>query len=474
MNALKTALARRLRDRGGTWWWAIVVIVVPVAFIATAAVITLLRYVEPGGNAKDKIEVIKVGLSVGAGTGGVVALVLAGRRQWSTEHDATERRLTELYVKAVDQLGSDKVAVRHGGLYALERVAQDNPDHRQAVVDVLCAYLRTPFQLPGTPRPRNRPGIHRPLAPSRGASRKCAASEERPKSPTVAELDDDARQEREVRLTAQRILATHLKPGIDPKHPAKTFWKNINLDLTSATLIDLDLMGSRINKASFVNTTFTGVAWFDGATFTGDARFDGATFTSDARFNKATFTGDAWFDWATFTGVAGFDWATFTGDAGFNWATFTGNAWFFEATFTGVAGFDGATFTGDVWFDGATFTGVAWFDGATFTGNAGFFEATFTGNARFDGATFTSDARFEKATFTSDTLFGEATFDTAACADKARVRVAPVKPDFKHSSWPLGWTAEMPDAVPSDSVQVWVRLVPVPVILSSLDEAGAV
>lgn len=62
--------------------------------------------------------------TVGAGTGGIVALVLARRRQWSTEqadeharHDADERRITELYTKAADQLGSDKAAVRLAGLY---------------------------------------------------------------------------------------------------------------------------------------------------------------------------------------------------------------------------------------------------------------------------------------------------------------------------------------------------------------------
>jgi hypothetical protein len=50
------------------------------------------------------------------GTGGLVALELAARRQRSTEltlvhteHDATERRITELYTKAADQLGSDQV-----------------------------------------------------------------------------------------------------------------------------------------------------------------------------------------------------------------------------------------------------------------------------------------------------------------------------------------------------------------------------
>jgi hypothetical protein len=42
--------------------------------------------------------------------------------------DAAAWRVTDLYAKAVEQLGSGKAVIRHGGLYALERVAQDNPD----------------------------------------------------------------------------------------------------------------------------------------------------------------------------------------------------------------------------------------------------------------------------------------------------------------------------------------------------------
>jgi hypothetical protein len=89
----------------------------------------------------------------------------------TTEHDAAERRLTELYLKAVEQLGSAQAAVRHGGLYALERVAQDNLSQRQTVVDVICAYLRNPYSPPpdtSGPRPL---GVRRPMLRSAAAHR---------------------------------------------------------------------------------------------------------------------------------------------------------------------------------------------------------------------------------------------------------------------------------------------------------------
>jgi hypothetical protein len=65
-----------------------------------------------------------------------------------TRHDATERRITDLYTKAADQLGSDKAPVRLAGLYALERLAQDNPEHQQTIVNLVCAYLRMPYRPP--------------------------------------------------------------------------------------------------------------------------------------------------------------------------------------------------------------------------------------------------------------------------------------------------------------------------------------
>jgi uncharacterized protein YjbI with pentapeptide repeats len=193
--------------------------------------------------------------------------------------DAEARRITELYLKASEQLGSDKAPVRLAGLYALERLAQDNKGQRQTVVNVLCAYLRMPYPQP----------------------------------------DDDLihAQEREVRLTALGILQTHLRPGDDPDQPIDTFWHDIDLDLTGAVLINLDLNNCRIRTARFDKTIFTGSTRFDQATFTGDTSFDQATFTGDAWFDQATFTGLAWFEQTMFTGTAVFNGATFTEGAGF-------------------------------------------------------------------------------------------------------------------------------------------------------------
>ena len=362
-----------------------------------------------------------------------------------SDFDATERRITELYTKAVEQLGSNQASVRSGGLRALELLAQDNPAHRQAIVNVICAYLRMPFS-PTAPASKPEPGA------GEGQNEPGTESET-----GTAGIGDTWRQERRVRLTAQRILAEHLRDDRAKDHqstdpPSSRFWKNICLDLTGATLIDFNLVNGVMAVANFRRAAFSGDASFSGAAFSGDARFGGAAFTGHASFSGAAFSGDASFSGAAFSGDALFGEAAFSGDArfpeaafrgdalfgeaafgrgagfrraafggvaGFGKAAFADDAWFDKATFTGHASFGKATFTGDAWFGKAAFAGDAWFDKATFSRGAWFGEATFTGDAGFGKVTFTGDAGFDRAAFAGDAWFGEATFSRGASFGEA-------------------------------------------------------
>jgi len=57
--------------------------------------------------------------------------------------DTTRKgQITDLYSRAIEQLGSDKLDVRIGGIYALERVAQDSPADHPTVMEVLAALIR--------------------------------------------------------------------------------------------------------------------------------------------------------------------------------------------------------------------------------------------------------------------------------------------------------------------------------------------
>jgi hypothetical protein len=269
-----------------------------VCLVGVIAVVALL-YFYGGGTDRERagLEVVRTAGTLVIGTGGAIALLLTARRQRSTEltlehqrkvaaateRDAAEQRITELYTRAVDQLGNEKAPVRLGGLHALERLAQNNPGQRQTIIDVICAYLRMPYTPPeDEPPPEDIPAETR----------------------TRYEL---RREELQVRLTAQRILAAHVKPD-----RADVFWgTGIDLDLNDAYLHRLDLSGCRLGRVEFAGARFEGGARFVGAEFTGNASFVGAKFAGSARFGRADFARDAWFDGAEFAGEMWFGAAQF-------------------------------------------------------------------------------------------------------------------------------------------------------------------
>jgi uncharacterized protein YjbI with pentapeptide repeats len=346
--------------------WKIVTGVVMVV-ASTTAVVTVLWWAGTRGLTGTelvtaRLDALRVGLSIAVGGGGVFALYLAWRRQRSTEADldnrerahalqewvataseadAEARRITDLYTKAIDQLGSDKAPVRLGGLYALERLAQDHEEQRQVIVNVLCAYLRMPYTLPGAPPAGDAPDqVH---------------TEHRERV-----------QEREVRLTAQRLLRTHLYLDPEQDHPAATFWADVDLDLTGAHLDSFNLFGCTLRTATFTATTFTGPTDFSATTFTDLAIFESAIFTGPAGFGASTFDIVARFGAVTFTGNVSFESATFTGTADFHSATFTSDVDFLSATFTSLATFRKSSFNGDALFNEATFTNDPDFTSTTF------------------------------------------------------------------------------------------------------------
>lgn len=84
-----------------------------------------------------------------AGAALLAGLYLVWRRMVGTEQLAAqalqtvrEGQLTERYTRAVSQFGSDKLEIRLGGIFALERIARESERDHWPVMEVLCAYVR--------------------------------------------------------------------------------------------------------------------------------------------------------------------------------------------------------------------------------------------------------------------------------------------------------------------------------------------
>ncbi|MEV4512989.1 pentapeptide repeat-containing protein [Dactylosporangium sp. NPDC049525] len=458
------------------WTWllsnsGVVTIVVAVAGLG---VVMLLWMLNVAGHAPDsgaanksmlRIEAIKYGLGSIAAGGAVAALLLAIRRQVLSERaqrhaersqrfsetDALEQRATALYVAAANQLGSDKAAVRLAGLYALERLGQDEPKLRQTVVDVWCSYLRMPYTPPAEVLLRNgRRSPDRPAADT---------------DPPDAALESERRQELQVRLTAQRLLAAHMSRDLAEAGEA-TYWldhrgNRMVVDLVGAVLVDFTLNSCDVGRCNLSDAQLHGMADFEGvrfhtvayltrtqfhgeavlseAQFHGNATLYEAQFHSRARLFGAHFHGDANLFGAHFHDASTLHGVQFHGDANLAEAQFHGVALLFGVHFHSAATLRAVQFHSDVVLRDAHFHGDANLFRAQFHGDALLYDAQFYGDAHLVGARFHGTANLVGVQFHGTADLSGAQFHGTADLSQAQFRgAADLSGAQFHSSLNLG------------------------------------
>ena len=214
-------------------------------------------------------------LATVGGAGGIVALVVAFRKQALNERNSAQNEIND----AVQLLAHNQPTARIAGVYALIRVGNHEPSLQQQTIDILCGYLRSTRQNDGAVE-----------------------------STIIAQLQ-------------------HQLSG-------KNHWLNINLDLHDATITEnFTLSECIVANANFTGATFNNFAYFDGATFN-NANFNKSTFNDIALFTKSTFNDEALFNGATFNNDANFFQASFN-DAHFTGVTNHGEMRFFGSTLNG-------------------------------------------------------------------------------------------------------------------------------------------
>jgi len=211
---------------------------------------------------KDTVSVLQLVFATVAGAGALVALIVAYRRQKITEANSVQDRtrvLNERFTSIAAQLGDAQPAVRLAGVHAMAGLADDWKQNRQTCVDVLCAYLRLPYD----PDPGD------DADPAARAAFKA---------------------NREVRHTIIRLIGAHLRPG------APTSWRGLNFDFTGVIFDGGDFHGAEFSggTVSFDDAEFSGgTVSFDRAEFSGGTvSFDDAEFSGGAvSFWHAGFSG---------------------------------------------------------------------------------------------------------------------------------------------------------------------------------------
>lgn len=155
---------------------------------------------------------------------------------------AGQGQVTDRYTKAIEQLGSDKLDVRIGGIYGLERIARDSARDHSTVMEVLAAFIREHSRERWPPLP-DKPGADAPARTTRPDVQAAV---------TVIGRRNPRHDRQPVNLDAADLTGADLT-GADLTHADLT-----HADLTGANLTRANLTGKNLTRADFTGADFTG------------------------------------------------------------------------------------------------------------------------------------------------------------------------------------------------------------------------
>jgi len=239
--------------------------------------------------------------------------------QWQRRtHELTEQgQVTDRFTKAIEQLGSDKLDVRIGGIYALERIARIPPKTTPPVMEVLTAFIREHSREPWPPSDPGSPEQKRLTRPDVQAAVTVVGRRDAARDREYALfIDLTAAHLTGAQIVGARFTAAHLDranlsgadltgadltranlDGADLTNAdllgAYLGGANLNdVDLTNAHLADADLTGAELTGADLTGADLTGAslgdAYLTGANLT-NAHLGGANLTN-AHLDRADLT----------------------------------------------------------------------------------------------------------------------------------------------------------------------------------------
>jgi hypothetical protein len=204
-------------------------------------------------------------LTLGAGLLAAGALLFTARNFMLSR----EGQVTDRYTKAIEQLGSDKLDVRIGGIYALERVARDSAKDHPTIMEVLTAFIREHSREQWPPPD---PG---------GREQERWTSPDIQAAATVIGRRYAKRDIERINLYGAYLVHAYLRDADLTRarlRDAKLIGAILDgADLTGADLSHANLDGADLTGADLRDTDLTG-AQLDGAKLTG-AQLDGAKLT---------------------------------------------------------------------------------------------------------------------------------------------------------------------------------------------------
>jgi hypothetical protein len=241
-------------------------------------------YINPQDSGEKKDLIQALGLIM-AGLAGIVGIWFTWRNLSNAQDQLTntqaqlqlarQGQITDRFTKAIDQMGdtndgSKRLEIRIGGIYALERIAQDSVQYYGQIMEILTAYIRENSPWP----PKEASQL--PSAESKAHEWSRWRKTESVSFITGATTDVQAVLDVFVRREEARVPTAY----------------RLSFDLTGTDLRGANLLGINLAGANLVGANLQG-AWLAGANLEG-ANLRGVnlqqTWLSDARLTRANLT----------------------------------------------------------------------------------------------------------------------------------------------------------------------------------------
>jgi len=256
------------RLAGSEYTMVALIFLAVLVLMAVVIWVPKLSFIQPGGltDAKDRAQAESDlrGHLLQALAGLVLAVgaFYTGRTfaQNRKEQDRTyalarEGQITERFTRAVEQLGDEKLDIRLGGIYALERIARDSETHYEPVMEVLTAFLREntrwrrETEAEDTPgEPKQPPWVFGPTADFQAVATVLGRRDRRHERPDYR-LDLDRVDLRGASLQEADLNVADLNEA--NLSGAVVIGARLNgADLNHANLRETDLSGADLNQAT--------------------------------------------------------------------------------------------------------------------------------------------------------------------------------------------------------------------------------
>ena len=291
----------------------------------------------------------------------------------------------ERYLKAVELLDSAHSHTRLGAVHALvglvdeylaDKSLSEEEKHTegQRIVDILCAYIRSPFELVFRydELSQNKPNPH-------------SAYRENHQDFYMhrAELLAEAKVRQQALQEIHRRLR-HFPQG-DRRSYVEGSWSGFEYDFSNSVFFyPVDMKDSWYqNSVDFSGCTYYASAEFSGSTYERSAYFCDSTYYDWVFFNNSTYFGDAQWSGSTYHDSARFSWSVYYGEVSFHDSVYGGSVFFDQSLYYDEALFYSSTYRGEAGFDGSLYRGSVFVSDSVFGGEVSLYGSVVYGALNF-------------------------------------------------------------------------------------------